>query len=163
MAPADIAFPIHYRSTKRPWPITAVPQRTTKKQRVLNYAAERNWTSIGEHEWNELRSALPDISAETIRTSGLAIDPPWCGIKQHTFEELAESLHEFTASYAAQPHLRDFCRKQVIEAKDQARLRSRTNTRKTEMVDWMLVWLSDPALFPAWHAALMRVPRNDLA
>ena len=46
----------------------------TKKQRVLDFAAARGWTSIGEAEWNELKAALPDVSETTIRRAGIPND-----------------------------------------------------------------------------------------
>lgn len=125
----------------------------TKKQRVLNFAAARGWTSIGEAEWNELKAALPDVSETTIRRAGIPIAQPWRGVVQHTLDELELSLRELSDVYAVRPDLRRYCRAQVIAAKDRARwaLRSAERRRlKTEMVDWMLVWLDDPAMFPAW-------------
>ena len=110
---------------------------------------------IGEAEWLELRSALPDISETTIRTAGFPIAQPWCGVRQHTLDELEMSLRELSEVYAKDPHLRRTCRDQVIAAKARARFLSRKNPLKNEMVEWMLVWLGDPALFPAW-AALRR-------
>jgi len=125
----------------------------TKKQRVLDFAAARGWTSIGEAEWNELKAALPDVSETTIRRAGIPIAQPWRGVVQHTLDELELSLRELSDVYAVRPDLRRYCRAQVIAAKDRARwaLRSAEGRRlKTEMVDWMLVWLDDPAMFPAW-------------
>ena len=125
----------------------------TKKQRVLDFAAARGWTSIGEAEWNELKAALPDVSETTIRRAGIPIAQPWRGVVQHTLDELELSLRELSDVYAVRPDLRRYCRAQVIAAKDRARwaLRSAERRRlKTEMVDWMLVWLDDPAMFPAW-------------
>jgi hypothetical protein len=125
----------------------------TKKQRVLDFAAARGWTSIGEAEWNELKAALPDVSETTIRRAGIPIAQPWRGVVQHTLDELELSLRELSDVYAVRPDLRRYCRARVIAAKDRARwaLRSAERRRlKTEMVDWMLVWLDDPAMFPAW-------------
>lgn len=135
--------------------------RVTKKKRVLDFATERGWARLGESEWYELRSALPDVSASVIQQSGLPVAAPWSGVRQHTFDELEESLLEFSSVYEARPDLRRFCRQQVIGAKDRARLVSgrpavdeETRRRKGEMVEWMLVWLGDPSVFPAWVKAL---------
>jgi hypothetical protein len=141
-----------------------VPPRTTKRQRVLDYASARGWTKIGEAEWNELRRELPDVSEAAIPRCGIAVDAPWCGVRQHGLEELEESLRAFSCVYAEREDLRRWCRDQVIAAKDRARWISRRaggdeglRARKAEMVEWMLVWLGDPAVFPvwadAWHAA----------
>jgi len=136
-------------------------KRIAKKQRVLNFAATHGWTRIGESEWNQLRHALPDISTSVIQQAGLPIDAPWCGVRQHTFDELEESLREFSAVYDARADLRRLCRERVIAAKDRAKWLSlrktvdeETRVRKATMAEWMLVWLSDPALYPAWAGAL---------
>jgi hypothetical protein len=128
---------------------------------VLDFAAARGWTNIGESEWNTLRAELPDVSASVIQQAGLTIDPPWCGIRQHTFDELEHSLRQFGAVYAARPDLHQLCREQVIAAKDRAKWLSRKNNvddevrrRKATMAEWMLIWLGDPALFPSWVDAL---------
>ena len=129
----------------------------TKKQRVLNFAAARGWTSIGEAEWNELKAALPDVSETTIGRAGIPIAQPWRGVAQHTLEELESSLRELSEVYAGRPDLRRYCRDRVIAAKDRARWVARSahamedkRRLKTEMADWMLVWLDDPAMFPTW-------------
>jgi hypothetical protein len=132
-------------------------RRLTRKQRVLDFAAARGWTVIGESEWQELRAALSDISEATIRGAGLAIAIPWRGVSVHSIDELEESLREFSRVYEARPELRRYCRDQIIAAKDRARWASLSprveeNKRalKAEMVQWMLVWLDDPAVFPIW-------------
>lgn len=144
-----------------------MPRKTTKKQRVLNYAAERGWTHIGGAEWQELRQALPDISASTIQQCGLPVDPPWCGIRQHTFQDLEASLREFSEAYESKPELRRLCRDQVIAAKDRAKWLSvssrsdeETRRRKAQMAEWMLVWLGDPSVFPVWADALRAANGN---
>jgi hypothetical protein len=140
-----------------------VSRKITKKQRVLEFTAARGWVRVGECEWNELRDALPDVSAGTIQRSGLAMDAPWSGVHQHTFEELEASLREFSEIYESRPDLRPFSRQQVIAAKDRAKFLAtrdatdpETRNRKAAMAEWMLIWLSDPALFPAWLSALKR-------
>ena len=141
-----------------------MPPRITKRQRVLDYVAARGWGKIGEAEWNELRRELPDVSEATIQACGIAVDAPWCEVRQHSFEELEKSLRAFSGIYGEREDLRRLCRDQVIAAKDRARWISRRTVtdealraRKAEMVEWMLVWLGDPAVFPvwadAWHSA----------
>jgi hypothetical protein len=143
--------------------LQTVPRKITKKQRVLDFAAARGWTRIGESEWTELRRALPDVSASVIQQSGLHIDAPWCGVHQHTIGDLEASLREFSAIYESRPELRQFSRQQVIAAKDRAKflaarstIDAETRTRKAAMAEWMLIWLGDPALFPGWLSALRR-------
>lgn len=134
--------------------------RSTKKARVLEYAAGRGWTVIGAAEWNELVNSLPDISERTLRTSGLAIAQPWKGVEQHSPEQLEASLVELQEVYETRPDLRKYCREQVIQAKDRARWIARDSRvagarreLKAEMVEWMLVWLDDPAMFHGWVQA----------
>jgi hypothetical protein len=122
---------------------------------VRDYVAARGWNAIGEAEWMELKASLPDISEATIRGAGLPVFQPWCGVRQHTLDELETSLNELTEVYANHPHLRRYCRDQVIAAKARARFLSGKKPLKAEMVEWMLVWLGDPAMFPSW-AALRR-------
>jgi hypothetical protein len=132
-------------------------RRITKKQRVLDFVAARGWDEIGEKEWGELRSALSDISESTLRASGIRIAAPWRGVAAHSMEDLESSLVELSQIYEARPDLRRYCRDQVIAAKDRARWAARSpkveeskRRMKTEMVEWMLVWLADPAIFPTW-------------
>src|SRR5581483_8480197 len=70
---------------------------------------------------------------------------------------LETSLIALAEVYAARPDLRRFTRSQVIAAKDRARWASRNlrveeavRRRKAEMLEWMLVWLDDPAMFETW-------------
>lgn len=93
-----------------------------------------------------------------LKAAGVELDQPWRGVEQHTFEELAASLQALTAAYAAgDTALRALARKEVIAAKDRAKFASLSpkvspdkRAVKAEMTEWMLVWLGDPALFPAW-------------
>jgi hypothetical protein len=135
----------------------------TKKQRVVDYAASRGWTLIGEAEWKELHTSLPDISDSTFRSAGLPIEQPWLGVVQHSLEEVELSLTEVASVYEARPDLRRYCRKQVIAAKDRAKWLSRSGRidqekrqTKAEMAEWMLVWLDDPSMFEAWIRARRR-------
>lgn len=131
--------------------------RVTKKQRVLDFVAARGWDAIGEIEWQELRFALRDISETAIRESGVPICAPWRGVAAYSIDELETSLREFSRVYEDRIDLRRYCRDQVIAAKDRARWSARSprveeskRRMKAEMVEWMLVWLDDPAIFAAW-------------
>jgi hypothetical protein len=131
--------------------------RVTKKQRVLDFVAARGWDVVGETEWREIRSALSDIPEKTIRESGIPIRAPWRGVAVHSLDELEASLRELTQVYETRADLRRYARDQVIAAKDRARWASKSprveeskRRMKAEMVEWMLVWLGDPAIFPAW-------------
>ena len=78
-----------------------------------------------------------------------------------TLEELESSLIALAETYATHPELRTGCREAVINAKDRARFAANNakaapdkRAAKREMVEWMLVWLGDPAMFATW--ALLR-------
>lgn len=120
-------------------------------------AVQRGWGRIGDAEWAVVRAAVPKIAPEDLQGLGIPVDAPWSGVRQHTLEELEASLSDLTSIYAEREDLRRFCRDTVIRAKDRAKWASKSGRvaeekrrLKAEMVEWMLVWLSDPALFPAW-------------
>ena len=97
-----------------------------------------------------------------LQETGLPFEQPWAGIRQHTFEELEESLIRMEQAYRAAGEAGNreqarYCRRQVIQAKDQARLAARNpkattdrKKQKEEMVQWMLVWLENPGVFESW-------------
>jgi hypothetical protein len=74
-------------------------------------------------------------------------------------------LHVYAEAMAAGNRQRArYCRRQVIGAKDRARFLARSprtapekKAQKEEMAQWMLVWLENPEVFPAWVAARKRV------
>ncbi len=87
-------------------------------------------------------------------------------IELHTFGPLEAALLELAAVYTAHPERRRECRDAVIAAKDRARFASHNlkatelqRRIKAEMVEWMLVWLGDPALFEDW--VRLRRPHMD--
>ena len=78
-------------------------------------------------------------------------------VRWKTLDELEASLRELQQLYAEQPAQRRELRDAVIGAKDRARFASRNpkvsaekRSIKEEMVQWMLVWLDDPAMFGDW-------------
>jgi hypothetical protein len=126
-------------------------------QSVPDFMAARGWTHVGLEEWTELRKAFPKLTVAALLKAGVEVEQPVRGVVQHTFDELAASLIVLAEVYAAWPELRRTIRQQVIAAKDRARWASRnprtdeaTRRRKTEMREWMLVWLDDPAMFETW-------------
>ena len=137
------------------------------KQRLRDYMAERQPPAITEAVWRELLTELAPVSEsylrDLLRATGLPFDQPYAGVRQHTLEELEQSLAEMLEVYADAMAAgnRDrarYCRRQVIAAKDRARFLSRDGppekmALKEEMVEWMLVWLDNPEVFPAWVAA----------
>ena len=92
-----------------------------------------------------------------MRECGIPIAAPWSGVNAHSFDQLEACLCELSRVYAEREELRHYCRHQVIAAKERARwLAKRARAEearramKGEMVEWMLIWLNDPGLFPTW-------------
>ena len=142
------------------------------KQQLRGILAAEQPPAITETVWQNLLMRLAPVSEsylrELLRETGLPFEQPYAGVRQHTFEELEQSLRELEQVYA-EALLRGnrerarYCRRQVIAAKDRARFLAgnpRTppekQTQKEEMVQWMLVWLGNPMLFPAWVEARKR-------
>jgi len=147
----------------------------SKKQRLREYLATRRPARIGDAEWQDLMRELAPISQpylrELVRRTGLPFDQPWAGVRQKNYVELEASLEELRAVYAEAVRVGDrvrarYCRLVVISAKDHARLAARNRrttparrAQKEEMVEWMLVWLGDPAMFPEW----VRIRKEKIA
>ena len=94
--------------------------------------------------------------------TGIPVEQPFGGVRQKTLEELELSLLEieevYTRAKESGDHARaQLCRNVVIQAKDHARLAARSRkatpekkASKEEMVQWLLVWLENPGVFPVW-------------
>jgi hypothetical protein len=143
------------------------------KQQLRDYLAAEQPAAITEAVWQDLLKRLVPVSEsylrELLRSTGLPFDQPYAGIRQHTFEELEQSLREMLLVYveataSGNRERARYCRRQVIGAKDRARYlmhNPRTDAekkaQKEEMAQWMLVWLENPEVFPAWLDARKRV------
>ena len=138
----------------------------SKKTRLREYLAERNLSAISEREWRELVARLAPVSESYLRRlladTGIPVEPPFGGVRQKAFDELENSLLEMEEVYSRASGAGDRgraqqCRNAVIQAKDHARLAARSlkasaekKAQKQEMIQWMLVWLENPGIFPAW-------------
>jgi hypothetical protein len=136
------------------------------KQQLRDYLAANRAAAIDEALWHDLLQRLAPVSEsylrDLLRATGLPFDQPYSGIRQHTFEELEQGLRAMLQVYsdslaAGQRDRARYCRRQVIAAKDRAKWMAVTprstperRTQKEEMVQWMLVWLENPEVFPAW-------------
>jgi hypothetical protein len=139
------------------------------KQRLADYLAAAQPCTIDEAVWLDLLAKLAPVSEsylrDLLRATGLPFAQPYAGVRQHSFEELEQSLRELTTVYAAALAAADrqrarYCRRQVIAAKDRAKFLAAgsrqpgdKHAQKREMADWMLVWLENPGVFPAWVEA----------
>lgn len=138
----------------------------SRKQRLREFLAAGRITAVGEAEWQAALSTLAPISEsylrDLLRETGLPFAQPYAGIRQKTFADLEHDLREMLTIYAEAMRTGDrqrarYCRRQVIAAKDRARFVARNSktspekkAQKEEMAQWMLVWLENPDVFPAW-------------
>lgn len=136
------------------------------KQELREYLEAERPDSINGAVWRGLLERFAPVSEsylrDLLRQTGLPFEQPYQGVRQHTFEELEQSLRDLLAVYAEAAGAGDrdrlrYCRRQVIAAKDRAKfLAANPNTapekqaEKKEMAQWMLVWLENPEVFPAW-------------
>jgi hypothetical protein len=143
------------------------------KQQLRDYLAAEKPDAITEAVWMALLTRLAPVSEsylrDLLRATGIPFELPWAGIRQHTFEELEESLRGMLKVYAEASASGDrerarYCRRQVIAAKDRAKFLAKNprtapekSAEKAEMAQWMLVWLENPEVFPAWVEARRRV------
>lgn len=139
-----------------------MPKSSSVKQQLRTYLEERRPAAITEAVWLELRQKFAESSEsylrDLLRDTGLPFDQPYAGVRQHTLEELEHSLLAMLEVYreSAAASNRDrarYCRRQVIAAKDRAKFLAKKHPPKEEMAQWMLVWLENPEVFPAWVEA----------
>ena len=139
------------------------------KQQLRDYLAAKQPAAITEAVWQDLLRDLAPVSEsylrDLLRDTGLPFDQPYSGIRQHTLEELEHGLRTMLQVYsdslaAGERDRARYCRRQVIAAKDRAkwlavtpRSTAERRTQKEEMVQWMMVWLENPEVFPAWVEA----------
>ena len=138
----------------------------SRKQALRDFLAAGPVTVIGEAEWQAALRALAPISEsylrDLLRETGLPFAQPYAGIRQKSFANLEFDLRGMLTIYteamlAGDRQRARYCRRQVIAAKDRARILARRPTvppekkaQKDEMAQWMLVWLENPEVFPAW-------------
>ena len=138
----------------------------SRKQALREFLAERGITAIGEAEWRDALRELAPVSEsylrDLLRATGLPFAQPYGGIRQSSFADLENDLQEMLQVYQDRLAAGDrqgarYCRRQVIAAKDRARFIAgnpktapEKKTQKEEMAQWLLVWLENPEVFPAW-------------
>ena len=139
------------------------------KQQLRDYLAANQPAAITEAVWQDLSQRFAPVSEsylrDLLRDTGLPFHQPYSGIRQHTFDELEQSLVDMLRVYrdsltSGERERARYCRRQVIAAKDRAkflahspRLTPEKQAQKEEMAQWMLVWLENPEVFPAWVEA----------
>ena len=154
----------HKRSAT--WQTCFMTRARSRKQALREFLAARQITAVGEAEWRAALLELAPVSEsylrDLLRATGLPFAQPYAGIRQKSFDDLEHDLRDMLAVYdeamcAGERQRARYCRRQVIAAKDHARFVARNpktsperKARKEEMVEWMLVWLENPPVFPVW-------------
>jgi hypothetical protein len=152
-------------------------QGKSVKRELREYLETQHPPAITEAIWRDLTTRLAPVSEsylrDLLRETGLPFDQPYAGIRQHSFEELEESLGEMLTVYreamaAGERDRARYARRQVIAAKDRARFLAHNprtpeekRAQKEEMTQWMLVWLENPEVFPAWVEARKRARAGE--
>ena len=116
----------------------------SKKTRLSEYLG--SVALVDRTVWDRLRASLAPISdgylRRLLRASGVPLTPEVEGVRQENFSQLERTLLA-TKDPAA-----------VREAKQHAELARRSPNAnravKTEMIEWMRVWLETPSAFPVW-------------
>ena len=130
-----------------------------KRAELARWIERERPAQIGEREWQTLRAALAPVSAgylrRLLRASGVKLAPLVQGVRQESMSALEESLLALLGEYErGDMERRAAIRGLVIEAKNHARWAGRRNAGlravKEEMLLWLLTWLENPPLFPAW-------------
>ncbi len=136
----------------------------SKRAALRAYIEEKQPAAIGEAEWQELRVRLGPVGEgylrRLVRGAGLPMAPLVEGVRQESFGELERTLKALADEYldaveaGDRPRAKQV-RRAVISAKDHARfalarLEGETRAAREEMVLWILTWLENPGVFPAW-------------
>jgi hypothetical protein len=142
-----------------------VPSTKSVKQQLRDWIAAEHPEAITGEVWRDLLARFAPVSEsymrDLLRGTDLPFEQPWAGIRQHTLEQLEASLREMLRVYVEASANGDrerarYCRRQVIAAKDRAKFASQKKPEKAEMVEWMMVWLENPDVFPVWVEARKR-------
>lgn len=131
--------------------------KVTKKQAVASWLVKHGESAVGLEGWRELKQTLVPISDQylrkLLRASGHSLDPLVEGVRQENLAALADSLTRMESVYGSGSlDVKKRCRALVTEARQHAAFaEQRTgNAEKKEMLEWMRVWLENPAVFPVW-------------
>ncbi len=155
-------------SSRASWPSTRGRSNNidvaSKRTALRTYVEERRPAAIGEAEWAELAALLAPVSEgylrRLVRGLGLPMSPLVEGVRQESPAELERTLlalgNEYLDAVEAGERARaKTIRRAVISAKDHARfalarLEPEARGERQEMILWMLTWLENPGVFPAW-------------
>jgi hypothetical protein len=122
----------------------------TKRAKLAEWIAQHQPSIVGPEEFEQLAQELCPISTsylrQLLRESGTHLAPMIEGVRQSNLGTLELSLLALLEEYetGGEEHRRAV-RRLVIMAKDHAKW-----TGKREHVLWLMTWLENPPLFPAW-------------
>ena len=128
-----------------------------KKKQLQEWLTAADVAVVDAAARDRIAQALAPVSPRHLRKllleSEAALDPLIEGVRQDSLDHAERTLVTLSTLH---PRLPRETRALVIEAKDHARLalkRARDSARrreKEELIEWMIVWVNDPALFPTW-------------
>jgi hypothetical protein len=143
-----------------------VASRNSKRKQLTAWVTEHRPASIDPRTLERIAAALAPVSdcylRDLVREAGVPLHPLVEGVRQDSFENLARTLSALSGVYetaraASNREVQAACRRVVIEAKDHARWSLKrpdadpANSQvKNEMVEWMILWLENPEIFPTW-------------
>ncbi len=148
--------------------------RSVKRQ-LAEYLSRRAAGPVTEEEWERLRTSFGASAGylrRLLRDSGAPLAPLVEGVRQDNFEALERTLLALEGEYeqarsAGDAARQRLCRQAVIEAKQHARWAMRRapasperRAEKAEMIEWMLVWLENPEVFPVWVRLRKKAARS---
>ncbi|MBM3765241.1 MAG: hypothetical protein FJW32_07590 [Acidobacteria bacterium] len=143
--------------------------RESRKSKLDAWLRERAPACVEADHFQELLRLLSPIKEsdlrKLLRQSGEPLVPFVEGVDQCDYPSVRRTLLALCAEYergdvAAKRSIRNI----VITAKDHAKLAQRNPKyaeEKAEMVSWMLTWLENPGVFPAWVAMRARLLKLD--
>src|SRR4051812_21629737 len=134
----------------------------SKTKTLEAYVSSAGIQLIDEAAMAQIGQALAPVSPtylrKLVRAAGLPMSPLVEGVCQQTLADLERTLLALQNEYElASPADKRGCRAIVIAAKDHARWALRKPgvdagkvLPKQEMLLWIMTWLENPSLFPAW-------------
>jgi hypothetical protein len=143
---------------------TRQTKRAALRARLEALRPERITEAVFGDLLREFAPVSENYLRRLLRETGIPMAALAEGIRQDSFENLERTLLEMECEYAEAMETGNAsraraCRRLVIAAKDHARfslasprLAEDQRAAKREMLLWLLTWLENPGIFPAWLA-----------
>jgi hypothetical protein len=139
----------------------------TKRVQLDTHLGQLRPTILDEAVWAELETRLAPISRSYLRrlviATGLPMSAAVEGVRQDSLQDAERTLLALSDDYVAgSSESRKKLRTAVIESKDRLRWtlnRSPDPDRQAmneEILLWVMTWLENPQVFPAWLALRRR-------